>query len=527
MRKFYLAFAAAIATVVSATAADAIVIADQPDNLWQCTDMSVCTAESYTGAAKFLTWTNHKPEGCTNSVRLWAGPSGQDSNDWLISPPLTMKGGVKYEVTVNYAQFAVNNVCPLFEGFFSTTAPDDSQATADAVAATTPEFKVENITATAAVVNNKPWPLAESFTVTPATDGDYYVWYHVSGNVTGGFYLANLTVKADEYVFHPAAPTDVKAEFVTEDPTNCVLNLTWTNPTTDTEGNALTAEQTITNVYVYDNGVEVATLEGDASSWSITQAEGLAKGAHSYTVAVKVADVISAQSEAAVIDIVFPVVPLNLPYSINFSEGEGKTAIADGVWARYTGATNMNSAWNQQAVGRIAYIYSGKNSDAWLISPEFVIPQNAEITVGVLGTTSVDVENSYIEVGVVDSTEPAEFIVKLTDSLTLPVGTTAPAEEAIATGKTQLAAGNYRIALHAAAPAGLGNYSTFIFGTSVNAKQSTTSINGIVTEDEVIASEYYTIAGQKVSADNLSTGLYIRKSLTKSGKTITAKVFQK
>ncbi len=527
MRKFYLAFAAAIATAASASAADAIVIADQPDNTWQCTDMSVCSAETYAGGAKFTIWTNHKPEGCVNSSRLWATPSGQDCDDWLISPALTMKGGVSYQITVDYAQYGVNNVCPLFEGFFSSTAPDNSKATADAVAATTPEFKLENLVATASVQNNKPWPLSESFTVTPAADGDYYVWYHVSGFVTGGFYLAKLTVKADEYVFHPAAPTDVKAEFVTDDPANCVLTLSWANPATDTEGNALTADQAITNVYIYDNGEEVAALEGDATSWSISQAEGLAKGPHSYTVAVKAADSMSAQSEAAVIDIVFPVVPLNLPYSINFSEGEGKTAIDDGVWSRCTGPTNMNSAWNQQAVGRIAYIYSGKTSDAWLISPEIVLPQNAEITIGVYGTTSTAVEQSYIEVGVVDSTEPTEFLSKLTDSLTLPVGSTAPAEDATVTGKTQLPAGNYRIAFHAAAPAGLSNYSTYIFGTSINAKQSVSSINGLEAEDEVVASEVYTIAGQKVDADNLSAGLYIRKSLTKSGKTVTAKFLQK
>lgn len=200
-------------------------------------------------------------------------------DDWLISPKIAFGKGW-YELTLKGQ--CSNGHLALFLG---------TDKTADAM---TTQFGETDLTGYSTVT--------KTFTFQVAEAGEYYVGIHNDVSPSNGvpYQVSAFSIDATAVsIVTPDRVTDLAAQYNTEDAT--VVDLSWTLPTTDTEGNSL-ADDAITAVNVYRDGTLLATLEGTATTYSdraLTE-----DGTYTYGVAA-VAD---EEGEQATVEFVYEIV---------------------------------------------------------------------------------------------------------------------------------------------------------------------------------------------------------------------------
>lgn len=280
MKKFYSFLAAsAIALAgsapVSAMPDDATVVFSQED-------FTFSNWSKYSGAGSsgttFVNYTSGLPAGATYACSVWSTATPTNKNLWLTTPAFELEAGRQYSLECmmqTWDPFLIPN----FE-IYVVDAPVAASNVA-AVEASTPIYSQTEWTAK----KNEyiPFNLDDKI----EGSGTKYLAFHVSGSCQGRFSIAKLTVfSASPALPAPLAPTDLKA--VAAPDGELAVDLSWTLPTTDDSGAALTGDNAITAVYVYRDGAKapIATLEDAVSTYTDTEVTGLTAGNHTYAVSV-------------------------------------------------------------------------------------------------------------------------------------------------------------------------------------------------------------------------------------------------
>ncbi len=367
MKHFYTLLAALVLCSVAARAA--VDFSTLDDGLWNPTAAYTIkgwsgatdndwTTRYYSGGNNFGTNTAQKPDGYGGSFRNEPGSSwyGDDTNAWLRSPGLQMKAGVTYIVKYQY-KFMSSPRAMTFKSWVSTTDPvKGGSSAANTLKGTTP------LSATTSLPT--VWTQVEEAFV-PTADGTYFLSFQNSAvaddDPSGYVYVGAINVQEVDNIAKPLAPTDLRA--VAGADALMIVDLSWTLPTVDTNGDALTGDNAVTGVKVWRDGELIATLEGAVTAWQDSELTGLTPGVHSYKVAALTATAESKPSDEVSSGYVGPFV--YAPSGIDFSEWSTYTPVSPGFTDnsnKPTGYTNSASIWS----------YSGTdNVDTWLISPVF------------------------------------------------------------------------------------------------------------------------------------------------------------
>ena len=297
---------------------------------------------------------NFAPSGYEAVFNVTA-PTGANLDAWLCSPSFIMKKGYTYEVKFSYRYTSsvskISMSCWL----------DNRKATENSEIATV-------ISKTPPMTKNNSYPTAWteiSFTYTPEEDETSFInWQAYASQYaesTGLLYIGQFHVKIISSQAQPQPPTGVVAEPGADGEIKSVIS--WNLPTLNIGGEPLTGENSIENIYVYRDGNHVATLPGDAISWTDTERSGLTKGNHSYQIAAVAAGEIGILSDPS--DTIYVGPFLYAPLTMEFSDDQwtcykiaGQAFVSNATYVEPP-YTNAASIWAYTAVAE----------DAWLCSP--------------------------------------------------------------------------------------------------------------------------------------------------------------
>lgn len=293
------------------------------------------------------------PAYCTK-VKLYTYNSNLAANDWLIGPAVTLEPGKEYKV-----RYQVHNTYSETMTLYMAKANDQSSLAAGTV--------LDSFVDAKNVENSKGIIRSKVFTVSEA--GDYYFAYHATSKADQAWIrLTDFCVK--ENVFSPGKPTALTC--VPGEERALTATLSWTLPTVDSDNGSLPADATFEAVNVKRDGQLVATLAGDATSWTDDESKGLTPGYHTYEVNVVVN---GAASGFTKLDSPYigPVQAAALPYSFDFKNLTNETF--ELFWTPVAGRSdNSNKTWETSIAYNGNSIKfnpgSGKSLDNWLISPQ-------------------------------------------------------------------------------------------------------------------------------------------------------------
>ena len=277
--------------------------------------------------------------------------NSNSGDDWCISPAISLEAGKEYKLKI-------------WEKAESTSWPENykiflaQENTIEALTAGTTLLNREGVKTTS-------WT-KQATTFTVETTGDYYFGiYECSASGKYNLYLTSFFVS--ENVLTAGSPTGLTA---TEDPAGALkVDLSWTLPTVDADGAAL-AEEVITGVKVYRDDELIASLDGQATSMTDTEALGLTCGFHNYSVLALI-DAVEGVKATIRSRYIGPIAAQALPWTSDFSSADilnamwkivkGENSTATENWKHFTSSYYGNAA--QFAPG------SSKVLDDWLITP--------------------------------------------------------------------------------------------------------------------------------------------------------------
>ena len=201
-------------------------------------------------------------------------------------------------------------------------------------------------------------------------EGDYYFAFKAYSAADQYFiYLTNFTIALNGTT--PAAPSGLTAAVGNNDA--ITVDLEWTLPTLDDEGQALPAGA-ITGVRVSRDGTVVATLPANATAWQDTEAAGLTAGIHTYEVCAMAGNITGVPAKVKT-GYVGPIEAQTLPWNADLSSQD---AIGN-LWTIVKGsASTQTKNWT--------YTYSSYNpywgltttqgvEDEYLITPPLKVEQ--------------------------------------------------------------------------------------------------------------------------------------------------------
>lgn len=208
---------------------------------------------------------NNSKTWSVSSNAVYVGTGSKPADNWLILPPLKVKEGCSYEVSVSLKGYSASYT-----------------ETFEVMAGATPE---------AAVMTNTVIPSTEVKTGTYTTfngallaqaDGLCYMGIHATSAAGGYLYVENITVREGVSTLAPGAATELTA---VADPTGAhSATVNFTLPAVNLVGDALDA---VTSIELQRDGEVVKTVtEGFAvgQPFSIVDDTNPAAGNHTYTV---------------------------------------------------------------------------------------------------------------------------------------------------------------------------------------------------------------------------------------------------
>lgn len=290
MKRCY-AFLLGLVCVLSAGAAQPIDLATYPDKTWNPTAAYAIGADGWAvkdweSMATFGTATNYLMPGYANRFHFYGGSVGYEATDsWLRSPGFVVKKGCTYTIRFSYRTDGTVPYIPL-EYWFNAIDPTLKKADATALG------KEKNDCGEISITKKVTAYTETSLECVAQSDGTAYLSFRVysdgmSDEITGRLYMAGFSVCESGGAAAAAAPTDVKALAAADGV--LAVDVSWTLPTVDTDGQPLEGDRAIEKVVVYRDGEPAATLPADTNSWRDNADAGLVPGNHSYEVAVSVA----------------------------------------------------------------------------------------------------------------------------------------------------------------------------------------------------------------------------------------------
>lgn len=218
--------------------------------------------------------------------------SKNDADDWAISPEIDLTPGTEYKIS-----------------FWLKTANDTEDLTLYLSTSSDPQqIRSSKVIHDFVAYKESTWKkYVYTFTVDEAGAYRAAFFLHSPKNHYNVF-LRGFTLS--ENVSVPESVADLTATPGADHALS--VDLRWTLPTLDTDGNALA--EPVSGVVVSRDGAEIATLGGSAVSFTDTAATGLDSGFHTYSVKVVCAGQSSRPAEVAT-SYVGPVRPMPLPFA--------------------------------------------------------------------------------------------------------------------------------------------------------------------------------------------------------------------
>ncbi len=268
------------------------------------------------------------------------------SSAWFISPAIALEANTTYTVSFDmnsYGNSPANDLY-LYVGTGST-AGEISESGKILFEET--DIKTSNF---------------ETQTLTLATDesGNFHFAFRVENEKAYDyFYLRNFSIDKANVV----KPADITNLQVVSDAEGALsATLSWTLPTTDADGAALSVP--VKSVTVSRDDVVIAEL-GNVETFTDTEATGLTAGTHTYSVYATLENGESTQTVSVTSDYIGTIEPETIPYEEDFSNRE----TFDTLWS-VVDANNDNATWTYSS-GQVQF---GPNNtvagDDWLLSPE-------------------------------------------------------------------------------------------------------------------------------------------------------------
>lgn len=381
MKKLYTLIALLVTVAINATAA----IDTFP---YAPTSISLDEWSKYNAGAgnDWSLFTSSLPAGMSNGVRIWQNNAIENKDAWLCTPALNFKEGKSYSLNFKYGLWSGAQIAN-FEVYVSNTIP--SAATVDQIAATTPVLTMTDLKNE---TSGTKW-----FDSTPVTDikgnGDTYIIFRVHGYYLKAIILSAFQIEemSNVTIVTPEAPTGLQA--IAGADAKMTVDLSWTLPTTGTNGEELTGDDAITGVKIWRDGELAATLDTPADHWQDSELTGLTAGVHTYKVAVLTANAESQPSDEATTGYVGPFV--YAPGKIDFSQWSVYNAgSGSSKWSAWTN----NKPAGEENCARLWHATATDGVDAWLISPAFDLKEGKSYTLSFQYGAFTDVVCSNFDV---------------------------------------------------------------------------------------------------------------------------------
>ena len=321
-----------------------------------------------------------------SQVRLSYSAPGVTQDDYLFSPAVSLETGQTYTFVINYEMGTPSYTENLSVYVANTKDIAEVKQEENLI------FSRKDSYASANTVET------ESFTV--ESDGDYYFAFYCDS--PGDHYYVYVNEFSVLGKIVPNSVASLKATPASDKSISC--SLSWTLPTTNTAGAALGA---IEKVVVFRDDVQIKELDGSATSYTDTEADGLTAGEHTYAVMVVVD---GTESDKAVTSTVYvgPLEPKSIPATFEF------TSEADfNNWVVIKGSSSTNSTtWKYNSVRNYAGYdceYNWRNpvgDDDWLIAPPVKVEEAGYFKVVVAGVKEKSAESKlYLVMGTAPTTE--------------------------------------------------------------------------------------------------------------------------
>lgn len=490
----------------------------------------------------------------SESMRIWAYSMIGNIDSWLTSPRLDMVAGKTYKLKFKYLVFYDNEaIIEHFRGHLASETPDADNSAR--IAASPAFIEMDNVVKGA---NSSDWK--EVTQLITAAEGEQYVTFHVFGKYCKSIAINDFSIETYvEKPFIPAPPTGLKATAGANHALTVALE--WTNPTRDAEGDLFPADKTIESILVYRDGALAATLAGDVTSWTDTEADGLTAGDHTYAVSAVVTGVESALSEEATVANVGPLLPQN---PASWSSGFATDATEfENLWCTYAGPDNRAFSWRYQQNSIRLINTQGLAEDMWLMTPPFMFTPGQHYTLTIEGSVSypTDWDDEYSDEPATG--EPHPLTLALTDNVTEPtinqyiINQTKPeADHTVAFGTTRrkydfdfyydplnLAAPvslrsaydndtPHYIAIHANSTGIKAN--TFIYSLKIEeVPGKVTGVENVTaSEENPVTVEVYDLTGRKLGKatslqpEEYASGIYVISATYPDGTTTTQKIIR-
>ncbi len=213
-----------------------------------------------------LDYYGKRDTGCENGAKILTN-SNYSSDDWIISPAVTLTAGKKYKIVFWDTNGEWRETFSLHIGRTNTVAGMNAGTSLK-------EFAKRN-----------SWE-ASAVSFTPTQSGDYYFGFHAasssrSSSITlTGFQVKEFNVTPAPVSWFSIVPS---AGFDQNE-----VGLQWLLPTKDTDSTAFIDGLSVSKVYIYRDDALVKTLTGPATSWADTAATGFTPADHKYGVEVEV-----------------------------------------------------------------------------------------------------------------------------------------------------------------------------------------------------------------------------------------------
>lgn len=188
----------------------------------------------------------------------------EQADDWLVTPPLKLKGGKKYVLTYK--------ACPALKSFPETF--EVKMGKEAKVAALTTELQAK-------VTLDKAGYQEFTNTVAPTADGEYYIGFHAISEANRFYlYIDSISIESSAEATAPAAASNLK---VTIDPTGALKStVEFVAPTKTVDGKTLTA---IDKIVLKRDGEIIKTYNNPAPGSKQSFADNSPKqGINIYTV---------------------------------------------------------------------------------------------------------------------------------------------------------------------------------------------------------------------------------------------------
>lgn len=323
-------------------------------------------------------------------------------DDWIISPAINLEAGKTYKVKV-----------------WTKTSKGNENYTLYMSTSSDPEvMKTGTVVKDYASYCNQTWTqLNETVTITES--GEYYFgFYEYSEKGKWNVYIRGFYVSED--VLSPAAVSDLTAVAGANRALSATVS--WTLPTVDNEGNALTAAMDA--VVVERDGSEVARLSGDATQFEDSAEHGLTSGYHTYSV-YAIYNGHKGAAKSVTTGYVGPIDPIELPYSTDFNNASDLD-----IWSVYDVDNDFTSTgffgWYQRTpnslIGGVMEIQNSKQGaaqDDWAITPPLKIENAGIYTLYFKGANA---QNYYMDLTIYygNSDSPESMVNEICNITELP-----------------------------------------------------------------------------------------------------------